>query len=152
MLTCAENVVLIVAVGVSIHDLAGLDWPWAIVVGAAVSIALRWLIHGGTLARLSVLVAAGALRGAGSRRPLRDLRRPGEPHEAEQAAASTQTSREDRVLRLFDRVRGEVDGVACVGLSPLRAKLRGLGVLRFLRLIDPSSNGLESNPPPGTMR
>jgi hypothetical protein len=52
MLTYAENVVVIVAVGVPLHYLAGLDWPWAIVIGAAVSIALRVLIHGGTLARL----------------------------------------------------------------------------------------------------
>lgn len=51
-LSTAENVAVIAAVGVPVHYLAGLDWPWAIVLGAAVSIALRWLIHGGTLARL----------------------------------------------------------------------------------------------------
>ena len=40
MLTYAENVIVIVAVGVSVHYLGGLDWPWAIVIGAAVSVAL----------------------------------------------------------------------------------------------------------------
>ena len=44
MLTYAENVIVIVAVGVSVHYLGGLDWPWAIVIGAAVSVALRWLL------------------------------------------------------------------------------------------------------------
>ena len=37
MLTYVENVTVIVAVGVSVHYLAGLDWPWAILIGAAVS-------------------------------------------------------------------------------------------------------------------
>jgi hypothetical protein len=35
----------IVAVGAPLHYLAGLDWPWAIVIGAAASIMLRFLIH-----------------------------------------------------------------------------------------------------------
>ena len=50
-LSTAENVAVIAAVAVPVHYLAGLDWPWAIVIGAAVSIVSRWLIHGGTLAR-----------------------------------------------------------------------------------------------------
>jgi hypothetical protein len=44
-LTYAETLVFVVAVSVPAHYLAGLDWPWAIVIGAAVSIALRRLIH-----------------------------------------------------------------------------------------------------------
>ena len=45
VLSTAENVAVIAAVGVQVHYLAGLDWPWAIVIGAAVLIALRWLIR-----------------------------------------------------------------------------------------------------------
>ena len=45
LLTFLENVVVIVAVGVSVHYLAGLDWPWAILIGGGVSIALRWLLR-----------------------------------------------------------------------------------------------------------
>ena len=44
-LTYAETAAFIVAVGVPIHYFAGLDWPWAIVIGAAASIILRFLIH-----------------------------------------------------------------------------------------------------------
>lgn len=52
-LSTAENVAVIAAAGVLVHVLAGLDWPWAIAIGAAAAIALRWLIHrGGTIARL----------------------------------------------------------------------------------------------------
>ena len=58
-LSTAENVAVIAAVGVPVHYLAGLDWPWAIVIGAAVSIALRWLIRGGTLARVRKPPLAG---------------------------------------------------------------------------------------------
>jgi predicted aconitase with swiveling domain len=47
-----EAVAVIVVVSVPIHYLGGLDWPWAIVIGAATSVVLRWLIHGGILARL----------------------------------------------------------------------------------------------------
>ena len=50
-LSYVERVLLIVAVGVPVHYLGGLDWPWAIVIGAAASIALGWLIHSGTVAR-----------------------------------------------------------------------------------------------------
>ena len=39
----AETVVLVAAVSIPVHYLAGLDWPWALVIGAAASIALRWL-------------------------------------------------------------------------------------------------------------
>jgi hypothetical protein len=52
LLTYVENVFVIAVVGVSIHYLAGPDWPWAIVIGAAVSVALRWLIRSGSLARM----------------------------------------------------------------------------------------------------
>ena len=48
----AEAVAFTVAVSVFVHYLGGLDWPWAIVIGAVTSIVLRWLIHGGTVARL----------------------------------------------------------------------------------------------------
>ena len=48
----AEAVAVIIAVSGPVHFFGGLDWPWAIVIGAATSIVLRWLIHGGTLARL----------------------------------------------------------------------------------------------------
>jgi hypothetical protein len=44
-LAYAEALVFVVAVSVPVHYVARLDWPWAIVVGAAASIALRWLIH-----------------------------------------------------------------------------------------------------------
>ena len=44
MLTYVANVIVIVAVGVSVHYLGGLDWPWAILIGAAVLVALRWLL------------------------------------------------------------------------------------------------------------
>jgi hypothetical protein len=44
-LTYAESVVLVAAVSVAVQYLAELDWPWAIVIGAAASIALRWLIQ-----------------------------------------------------------------------------------------------------------
>ena len=52
VLTYLENVLIIVAVGVSVHYLAGLDWPWAMLIGAAISVALRWLIHSRAVARL----------------------------------------------------------------------------------------------------
>ena len=52
MLTYVENVVVIVAVGVPVHYLAGLDWPWAILIGAAVLVALRWLMHSAAVARV----------------------------------------------------------------------------------------------------
>ena len=45
MLTYAETAALVVAVGLPVHYLAGLDWPWAIVIGVAASIILRLLIH-----------------------------------------------------------------------------------------------------------
>lgn len=48
----AEAVAVIVAVSVPAHYVGGLEWPWAIVIGAATSIVLRWLIHGGALARV----------------------------------------------------------------------------------------------------
>jgi hypothetical protein len=47
----AESVAIIFAVSAPVHYLGGLDWPWAIVIGAATSVVLRWLVHGGTLAR-----------------------------------------------------------------------------------------------------
>jgi hypothetical protein len=51
-LTYGEAVAVIVAVSVLVHFLGGLDWPWAIVIGGAASVVLRWLIHGGILKRL----------------------------------------------------------------------------------------------------
>lgn len=53
MLIYLGNIVVIVAVGVSVHYLAGLDWPWAILIGGGVSVGLRWLLRGGTAARVS---------------------------------------------------------------------------------------------------
>ena len=41
----AETVAFIVAVGAPAHYILGLDWPWAIVVGAFASVLLRLLIH-----------------------------------------------------------------------------------------------------------
>jgi membrane protein implicated in regulation of membrane protease activity len=42
-----ESVIVIVAVGASLHYLAGFDWPWAVLIGAGVSVALRWLLRSG---------------------------------------------------------------------------------------------------------
>lgn len=51
-LVYGEAVAVIVAVSVPVHYLGGLDWPWAIVIGAGASVVLRSLIHGGIFARL----------------------------------------------------------------------------------------------------
>ena len=56
----AASVAIIVAVSVPVHYFGGLDWPWAIVVGAATSVMLHWLTHGGTLARLRKRPLPGA--------------------------------------------------------------------------------------------
>ena len=40
-----ETALFTAAVGVPVHYLAGLDWPWAIAIGLAASIVLRALIH-----------------------------------------------------------------------------------------------------------
>ena len=48
-LNSLEAVALIAAVSVLVHYLGQVDWPWAIVIGAAGSIVLRWLIHRGPL-------------------------------------------------------------------------------------------------------
>ena len=40
-----EAIAVIAAVAAPAHYLAGLDWPWAIVLGAAASILLRALSH-----------------------------------------------------------------------------------------------------------
>lgn len=45
MLAYAETAALVVAVGLPVHYLAGLDWPWALVIGISASIILRFLIH-----------------------------------------------------------------------------------------------------------
>jgi hypothetical protein len=50
-LVSAESVAVLLAVSAPVHYLGGLDWPWAIVIGAATSVVLRWLVHGGALAR-----------------------------------------------------------------------------------------------------
>jgi membrane protein implicated in regulation of membrane protease activity len=41
----AETVAIVIAVTAAAHYLAGLDWPWAIVTAAALSILLRRLLH-----------------------------------------------------------------------------------------------------------
>jgi hypothetical protein len=48
-LTYVGAVALIAAVSVPVHFLAEVDWPLAIGIGAAASIALRWLLHRGAL-------------------------------------------------------------------------------------------------------
>jgi len=45
MLTFIESVTVIVAVGVSLHYFGGLDWPWAILIGAGAAVALRWFLR-----------------------------------------------------------------------------------------------------------
>lgn len=47
----AETVLVLVAVSLPVHYLGGLDWPWAIGVGAMTSMVVRWLIHSGVVAR-----------------------------------------------------------------------------------------------------
>lgn len=49
--TYIEAVAFIVAVAVPVHYLGGIDWPPAVGIGAAASIALRWLIHRGMAMR-----------------------------------------------------------------------------------------------------
>lgn len=49
--TYVANVIVIGAVGLSLHYLAGLDWPWAVLIGAGVSVALRLLIGSRSFAR-----------------------------------------------------------------------------------------------------
>lgn len=44
-------VVAIVAVSLPVHYLGGLDWPWAIVVGAITSVAVRSVFTSGIVAR-----------------------------------------------------------------------------------------------------
>jgi membrane protein implicated in regulation of membrane protease activity len=41
----AQTLVILAAVAVAVHYLVGLDWPWAIVAGAVVSVAARAVIH-----------------------------------------------------------------------------------------------------------
>ena len=48
----AESLAVIVVVSIPVHYLGGLDWPWAVVIGGAASIVVRWLIHLGTLSHL----------------------------------------------------------------------------------------------------
>jgi membrane protein implicated in regulation of membrane protease activity len=48
----AEAFAVIVAVSIPVHYLGGFAWAWAIVTSAVTSIVLRWLIHGGTFARM----------------------------------------------------------------------------------------------------
>jgi hypothetical protein len=50
-LRSAQSILVIVAIAVPVHFLGGLEWPWAIVIGAAGSIALGRVIRGGTVAR-----------------------------------------------------------------------------------------------------
>ena len=58
-LNSAGTVLFIGVVAVPVHYLAGLEWPWAIVVGAAASIGLRWLINRVALAHLRKPPLAG---------------------------------------------------------------------------------------------
>lgn len=44
LLIYAENAAVIIVVALVVHYLAGLDWPWAFVIGAGASIVLRWLV------------------------------------------------------------------------------------------------------------
>jgi hypothetical protein len=48
----AEIAVILVAVATAVHYLAGVDWPWAVVAGAAAATLARGLIHRRTPARL----------------------------------------------------------------------------------------------------
>ena len=52
MLSFVENVIVIVVVGVSLHYLGGLDWPWAVLIGGGVLVALRWFLRSGVVARV----------------------------------------------------------------------------------------------------
>ncbi len=52
MLSYVENVIVIVAVAFSLHYFGGLDWPWAILIGGGVSVALRWFLRSGVVARV----------------------------------------------------------------------------------------------------
>ena len=47
----AESLAMTFAVSVPAHSFGGLDWPWAILLGAATSVVLRWLFHSGIVAR-----------------------------------------------------------------------------------------------------
>jgi hypothetical protein len=51
-LTYAAHVVVIAAVALPLHYLTSLDWPWAILVGGAMLIALRGLMQREATARL----------------------------------------------------------------------------------------------------
>jgi hypothetical protein len=44
-LTYVANVVVIAAVALPVHYLTGLDWPWAMLIGGAVLVALRRLMR-----------------------------------------------------------------------------------------------------------
>jgi hypothetical protein len=41
----ASTLGVLVGVAVAVHYIAGLDWPWAIVAGAAVSMIVRGLLR-----------------------------------------------------------------------------------------------------------
>ena len=41
----AETVAILIAVTAAVHYLAALDWPWAILTAAALSVLLRKLLH-----------------------------------------------------------------------------------------------------------
>lgn len=45
VLTYLEVVALIAVVAIPVHFVGEVDWPWAIGIGAAASIVLRWVIH-----------------------------------------------------------------------------------------------------------
>ena len=48
----AETALFTITVAAPVHYLGGVDWPWALVIGVAVSMVLRALIHGKAALRL----------------------------------------------------------------------------------------------------
>jgi hypothetical protein len=48
----AETLAILAAVALAVHVLAGVDWPWAVVAGAMVSVLVRRVIHRKPAARL----------------------------------------------------------------------------------------------------
>ena len=96
------------------------------------------------------VVAAGAVRGAGDRRPLRHLRRPGEPGEAERAhdrahvvvlPAFSKPARKDAVTYLA----GGPGDAATEQAADLSQQLSALNMYRDILLVDQRGTG-RSNP------
>ena len=85
--------------------LVGLVAAAGIVLGIVVGIDRAFYSRRGSVA---AVVAARAVRGAGDRRPLRHLRRPGEPREAERAHDRAARGRPACVLEARPKGRGHV--------------------------------------------